>query len=408
MASARGAPEAVEDARAVLKRNARAVVAYRDLAAAHAHLHRRAGRAPFRGVVHEVRHRAEDPRAHAAHARLGRLHDDTHLGVPEAHRVGGLGGDLVEAHVLDRERRLLVAREVDEVGDERREPLHLRHEVVEQLRAIVFVGRLPALEELEVRAQARERRAQLVRRVGDELALRAERHLERGEHPIEAAREPPELVVRARADAAREVARARHLFDGLPQARDRREHGPRDERAERGGDEDTRERDLDEAHPGLGERAVHVLERPRELERDAAAERRHVDAHADVPRLGGRIERLPLPRRDLAHLGRDERGDRLAEVGADDAARGVDELAEDVLSPGDELRRSSERRAPVVRARTAQDRPGGLGEGAVHLARELVLHDDVDRDRSADRGDRDGHRDERRHAKPEAHASLST
>ena len=143
-------------------------------------------------------------------------------------------------------------------------------------------------------------------------------------------------------------------------------------------------------------------------ERDAAAERRHVDAHADVPRLGGRVERLPLPRRDLAHLGRDERGDRLAEVGADDTARGVDELAEDVLSPGYELRRSSERRAPVVRARTAQDRPGGLGEGAVHLARELVLHDDVDRDRSADRGDRDGHRDERRHAKPEAHASLST
>jgi len=148
---------------------------------------------------------------------------------------------------------------------------------------------------------------------------------------------------------------------------------------------------------------LELLERGQPTDEDDRTQLLH-DLVAQMERLSTLVADLI----DLAHLGRDERGDRLAEVGADDAARGVDELAEDVLSPGYELRRSSERRAPVVRARTAQDRPGGLGEGAVHLARELVLHDDVDRDRRADRGDRDGHRDERRHAKPEAHASLST
>ena len=42
-------------------------------------------------------------------------------------------------------------------------------------------------EQLDVRPQARQRRAQLVRRVGDELALRARRVLESGEHRVEAA-----------------------------------------------------------------------------------------------------------------------------------------------------------------------------------------------------------------------------
>ena len=62
------------------------------------------------------------------------------------------------------------------------------------------IGRLSALEELEVRAEAGERSAQLVRRVGDELALRAQRRLELSEHGIEARAEPAELVTALRRD----------------------------------------------------------------------------------------------------------------------------------------------------------------------------------------------------------------
>ena len=57
---------------------------------------------------------------------------------------------------------------------------------------------LGVLERLDVRAQARDRRAQLVAGVGDELALRLDRALERVERGVEAAREPAELVLRRR------------------------------------------------------------------------------------------------------------------------------------------------------------------------------------------------------------------
>src|SRR5204863_7488345 len=113
----------------------------------------------------------------------------------------------------DGERDLLVAREVDEVGDEGGEALHLRDEVLEQLLALDRIGGLAAREELEVRAQARERRAQLVRRVGDELPLLSQRHLERREHGVEAAGEARDLIAARERDTAREVTRARDLLD---------------------------------------------------------------------------------------------------------------------------------------------------------------------------------------------------
>ena len=64
--------------------------------------------------------------------------------------------------------------------------------------------RVVAREHLDVRAQARERRAQLVRGVGDELALRPRRVLERLEHRVERrrraarARRCPDASIRAR------------------------------------------------------------------------------------------------------------------------------------------------------------------------------------------------------------------
>ena len=73
----------------------------------------------------------------------------------------------------------LRAVDLDEVADEGRELLDLADHVGEELLALLLGQRLSAHEHLDVRAEARERRPQLVRRVGDELALRAHRLVER-------------------------------------------------------------------------------------------------------------------------------------------------------------------------------------------------------------------------------------
>ena len=73
-------------------------------------------------------------------------------------------------------------------------------------------------ERVEVRLRARQRRAQLVRGVGDELALGQARALERGEHRVEAPRQSPELILLAGLDAVAEILRARHPFGGARQA----------------------------------------------------------------------------------------------------------------------------------------------------------------------------------------------
>ena len=73
-------------------------------------------------------------------------------------------------------------------------------------RSLRLVGRqLPLAQEVDVRAHRGQRRAQLVRRVGDESPLAADRLLERGEHRVEARREPAELVAALALDALREV-----------------------------------------------------------------------------------------------------------------------------------------------------------------------------------------------------------
>ena len=108
--------------------------------------------------------------------------------------------------------------------------------------------RLVAGEHLDVRAQARQRRPQLVRRVGDELPLRARRVLERAEHRVERRGEPRELVVAAtRRSGARGRASPRlppPSWSGAAPVRAR----PRDDEEPEPG----RERDPDEPRSGTG------------------------------------------------------------------------------------------------------------------------------------------------------------
>ena len=99
-----------------------------------------------------------------------------------------------------------VAGEIDQVADQHRQLVELGDDVGEQSLALLGRHLLGMGEDLDVGAQAGERRAQLVRGVGDELALGVDRALERVEHRVEAAGQAAQLAAAARVDAATEVA----------------------------------------------------------------------------------------------------------------------------------------------------------------------------------------------------------
>ena len=94
------------------------------------------------------------------------------------------------------------------------------------------------LERLDVRAQARDRRAQLVARILDQVPLRLDRAFERGERAVEAPRQPAELVVPALLEPVRRVGVDDHGLGAAREPGDRRERRARHERAEYRGEDD--------------------------------------------------------------------------------------------------------------------------------------------------------------------------
>ena len=108
--------------------------------------------------------------------------------------------------------RLLAAREFDQIVHQQRQLLDLLDHVGEQALAFVGLHVVRLLQDLDVRAQAGDGRAQLVRGVGHQLALRvhgcverAHRALERVEHRVEARRQAPDLVFPGGLDPAAEI-----------------------------------------------------------------------------------------------------------------------------------------------------------------------------------------------------------
>ncbi len=87
-------------------------------------------------------------------------------------------------------------------------------------------------EDLDVRAQRGDRRAQLVAGVRDQVALRLHRALERVERAVEALRQARQLVAALDLQPARQVEVARQRLGALGEARDRRERRARDQRPE--------------------------------------------------------------------------------------------------------------------------------------------------------------------------------
>ena len=157
------------------------------------------------------------------------------------------------------------ACEQQQVGDE---PAHAARRAQRRfgglgLFAVELVG-----EQLEVREHARERRAQLVGGVGDELALARQRGLalvtggvKRAEHRLERARQIGDLVLGLRVrDSQRRVARALDLARCLGQLDDRAHRAlgheqPREHRQDRAGQNAAAKVD-----PDLADRLVQTRE----------------------------------------------------------------------------------------------------------------------------------------------------
>ena len=120
------------------------------------------------------------------------------------------------------------------------------------------------------------------------------------EHRVEGRGEPRELVLAVDVDPLGEVARLRDVLGGPRQPLHRREHGPRDEQPEGGGEPDPDEREGDQPALDSAEGAVDLLQRARHLHRVATTEweRQHADVCAlDVRVLVERVDRSRRVRR---------------------------------------------------------------------------------------------------------------
>ena len=185
-----------------------------------------------------------------------------------------LAHDLVDADVVDDVARLRAARELDHVADERRQLVELRDDVGAQARALLLGQAVGVLQHLDVGAQARDRRAQLVARVGHEVALRLGRSLERVERRVEAAAEARELVLALDLEPLREVGVRGQRLGLAREARDGRQRRARHHAAEHGRDEDAAAADREQDQEQLAHRPVDLGQRAGDLHGSAPAETR--------------------------------------------------------------------------------------------------------------------------------------
>ena len=167
------AVEALEDVRDVLLGDPRAVVADGQLA-----VRRAAPRPASRRGLHLA---ALSSRFAIARSRLAGLPDDARRrrGRPRSGRPGWLRAARRIASSATRSSRtssscgglLLAARELGQLADQLGHLAELLDHVAQELRALRRRQPLARREHLDVRAQARQRRPQLVRGVLDELPL---------------------------------------------------------------------------------------------------------------------------------------------------------------------------------------------------------------------------------------------
>jgi hypothetical protein len=248
-----------------------------------------------------------------------------------------------------------------------------------------------------------------VRRVGDELALLAQRNLERGEHLVERPGQSGHLVIAAQSDATREVACAGHLVHRVAEPAEWREHSAADQCAKERGEERRGDREADQCEAGARECRIDLGERTGDLERAPRSERHCVYAEVAVRRRYVCEGVRPRALRHGEHLARDElRRFAVLRIRADDLAGRVHDLREDVAAAG-QRHLATATAEPVIRPRAADPRRvRGRLERVVESGLDLLLHHEVHHRAGRDRRDRDRRRGQKGDANAEGHASLST
>ncbi len=260
----------------------------------------------------------------------------------------------VQAQILGIGARLLAAGEFDQVVHQQRQLADLLDHVGQQALAFVGLHVLRLLQDLDVRAQAGDGRAQLVRGVGDELALRvnggverAHRALERVEHRVEARRQAPDLVVTCELDPPAEVLCERDVLGGLGEALQWQHGGAGDQPPEQRRKRDAADVEQREDQAQAAEQVVDFGELLGDLNRAPGRDVLGEDAHVQAVDLGVREGPLALVERQRPGAGVDRQRD-VAGGPEQDVTMAVDELLiaahlagsrRQVAQRGDALRR---------------------------------------------------------------------
>ena len=182
------------------------------------------------------------------------------------------GDDRFEVDVVQQLLGLTTPGQLDHVVNESGDFVYLLDQVALQLGAVALGEPvLASQQQLQVGFEAGQRRAQLVRGVGDHLALRVGGALQGIEGGVVGAGEPAELVVGAVVmQAPGEVGAARDRLRLVGEAPHRRQRGARDERTEHRREGDTTGRDDDEDQEQLAQDAVDFVKWPGDLHGAAA------------------------------------------------------------------------------------------------------------------------------------------
>ena len=218
---------------------------------------------------------------------------EPHIGEVAARARERVGDDAIEPDVLGRGDRKVAAGKLDHVSDQRAQLLALLEHVREQPVPVSLRKRVAGHQHLDVRAQARDRCAELVGGVGHELALGLHRLVERGsgalqslDHRVEARGKLPDLIVGVVLDAAGQVLGVGDVLRGLGHLGERRQHALGRQPPETGGERDPARAQQQQDHAQLGQHVVHRRERPGELQRRRHRTERVADAdrHGQLPR----------------------------------------------------------------------------------------------------------------------------
>ena len=368
-------------------------------------------------VVEQVRHRALDPLGLAAHDRRLGVELERRRRRPRARRARSTSAATISSSRTSSSR--LAALGARAPARPRRPPARSARRARSTMSARSAsrscggqaVG---VLERLDVRAQAGDRRAQLVAGVGHEVALGLDRALERVERRVEAAREPGRARRRPPPPSAAERSGSRGELLGA--AREARRSAPAPSRAtsapSAGAERDARPR----PRPAATSRTRRAGGRPRRAGARPAprrGRRQRAGEHAQVRAVDASCRRASSPSplaRDLARARRPPAAPSLGARRAAARARRAHELDEAlgaaeraraavagphavrVAAPGPAGRRgrpAGRRPRPDARAALAR-----VAQRVVDLAAQLRSAPQVDEHR------RDQHRQRHRQARP--------